>query len=203
MPLCRSCGVETSEDELRLYSGQCRACNQSLSGNNNDDSLYPSFYPNELKHLNHDESISKNHHYTFETSPVPSIEEIKRLSKYKSKKLFGNQIKYLMIIIIVLSLPFLFPFIFIDAIANSLAINYSHALRNTYAVVALYTNLIYYGIFGLFFLIGGLAGLIGEDSGLILPVSICLSILFIIIGVFFGYILLENLAPRLFSNLIS
>ena len=203
MPFCRNCGAETPEDELKLYSGQCRACYQSLSENSNEDSLYPKYYPRELKHLNIDENIPRNQQASFETTPVPSIEEIKRLSKYKRTINMGIKKGYLAIILIILSLPFLFPFLFIDAIANSLAIDYSHALKNTYAEVALYTNLIYYGIIGLCFLIGGFAGLVQEDSGLILPIGICFSIIFIIIGVIFGNILWDNLAPKLFAHLMS
>ena len=203
MPSCRNCGAETPEDELKLYSGQCRACYQSLSEGSKEDSPYPPFYPHELKHLNMDESIPRNQHVSFETTPVPSIEEIKRFSRYKRTINMGIKKGYLTIIVIVLSLPFLFSFYFIYAIANSLAIDYSHALINTYAVVALYTNLIYYGIIGLCFLIGGLAGLVQEDSDLILPVGICFSIIFIIIGVIFGNILWENLAPSLFAHLTS
>jgi len=203
MPFCINCGTETPEDELRLYSGQCRACYQTLSENSNEDSLYPPSYPRELKHLNIDESIPRNQHASFETTPVPSIKEIKRFSKYKRQFNLGIKEGYLTIIVIVLILPFLFPFYFIDAIASSLTIDYSHALINTYAVVALYTNLVYYGIIGLCFLIGGFAGLIEDDSDAILPIGICFSILFIIIGVIFGYILWENLAPTLFAHLKS
>lgn len=201
MPFCRNCGTETPEDELKSYSGQCRACHESLLEKSNEDSPYPKYYPRELKHLN--ESIPRNQHASFETTPVPSIEEIKRLSKYKIKINMGIKKGYLTTIIIILSLPFLFSFLFIHTIANSLAIDYSHALINTYAVVALYTNLIYYGIIGLCFLIGGFAGLVQEDSDLILPIGICFSIIFIIIGVIFGNILWENLAPKLFAHLKS
>lgn len=203
MPFCKICGVETPEDELKSYSGQCRACHESLLEKSNEDSLYPKYYPRELKHLNMDESIPRNQHTSFETTPVPSIEEIKRLSRYKRTIDMGIKKGYLAIIIIILSLPFLFPFLFIHTIANSLAIGYSHALKNTYAEVALYTNLIYYGIIGLCFLIGGFAGLVQEDSGLILPIGICFSIIFIIIGVIFGNILWDNLAPKLFAHLMS
>ncbi|MFX0042547.1 MAG: hypothetical protein ACFE8L_06515, partial [Candidatus Hodarchaeota archaeon] len=63
MPVCKKCGAETPEDEYKLYSGQCRACHESK--------------------LNKDESITRNQHAIFETTPVPSIEEIKRFSKYK------------------------------------------------------------------------------------------------------------------------
>jgi hypothetical protein len=203
MPFCRECGADTPEDELRLYSGHCRACYQSQSENNNEKSLYPRFYPRELKHLNRDKSSPRNQHGSIETTPVPSIEEIKRLSKYKRNINIGIKQWFLIIIIILVSLPFLFPFYFNYTIANSLAIDYSHALINTYAVVALYTNLIYYGIIGLCFLIGGFAGLIQEDSDLILPVGICFSIILIIIGVIFGNIIWGNLAPELFAYLKS
>lgn len=119
---------------------------------------------------------------------------------YKS---YGNTKIYLITIIIVIILPFLFPFIFIHAIAKSLAIDYLQALINTYAFVTLYTNLIYYGIIGLSFLAGGLGGLIGEDSDLILPVGICFNILFIIIGIIIGYIVFGNLAHVFFEHLAT
>ena len=203
MPFCRNCGAETPEDELKSYSGRCRACHESLLEKSNADSRYPKYYPRELKHLNMDEKTPRNQHANIETTPVPSIEEIKRLSKYKRTINIGIKKGYLAVIIIILSLPFLFSFLFIDAIANSLEINYSYALKNTYTDVALYTNLIYYGIIGLCFLIGGFAGLVQEDSGLILPIGICFSIIFIIIGVIFGNILWENVAPKLFAHLTS
>lgn len=193
MSFCRNCGAETPEDELKLYAGQCRACNKSLMEDNIEVAKYPRYYPNELKHLNKDESIPAS----FETTPVPSIEEIKRLSKYKIKMNLGIKNLRKIFIAVGLSLPFLFSFYFMNAIANSLAIDYSYAFIKTYAVVALYTNLIYYGIIGLCFLIGGIAGLIEEDSGVILPVGICFSILFIIIFVIFGYILWGNFASML------
>ena len=183
MSFCRNCGAETPEDELKLYSGQCRVCNQSLMENSNEDSLYPKFYPSELIHLNKIESIPAS----FETAPVPSIEEIKRLSKYKIKINLGTKNLQKIFIVIVVSLPFLFPFIFIHAIANTLVIDYLQAVINYYLVVTIYTNLIYYGIIGLSFLAGGLGGLIGEDSDMILPVSICFIVIFVIIFVIVGY----------------
>lgn len=203
MPFCRKCGAEAPEDELKLYSGLCRACHESLLEKSNEDSPYPKYYPRELKHLNIDESIPRNQHASFETKPVPSIEEIKRFSKYKRTINMGIKKGYLATIVIILSLPFLFSLLFIYTIANSLAIDYSHALINTYAVVALYTNLIYYGIMGLSFLIGAFGGLAGEDSGVILPVAICFFVIFIIVGVILGNILWDNLAPKLFAHLKS
>ncbi|MFW9881301.1 MAG: hypothetical protein ACFFG0_50195 [Candidatus Thorarchaeota archaeon] len=203
MPFCRNCGTETPEDELRLYSGLCQACHQSQLEDSTENSQYPRFYPPELKHLNVDKSVLRTHQKSFETTPVPSIEEIKRFSKYKSKINIGIKERYLITIIITMILPFLFSFYFVDAIASSLAIDYSYALINTYAIVTLYTNLAYYGIIGLCFLIGGFTGLVQEDSGVILPIGICFSIIFLFIGVILGYILWEHLAPTVFAHLTS
>lgn len=95
--------------------------------------------------------------------------------------------KYVLLLLGMVGLPFLFPFIFIHAIANTLAIAYLQAVINYYLVVTIYTNLIFYGIIGFSFLVGGLGGLMGEDSDMILPVSICFIVLFVIIFVIVGY----------------
>jgi len=174
MPFCKDCGKETSEEELRLYSGRCRACQQLLSENTKDQSLYPKFYPRELKHLNKKESVRQKNHENFKITQIPTIEDIKRFPRPKSRGLYGNKRIYLIVILIIIILPFLFSFLFIQGI-------------NTYGIVALYTNLIYYGIIGLSFLIGGFAGLIEEDSGIILPIGIFFSILFIIIALILFY----------------
>ena len=193
MSFCKECGAETPEDVLKSYSGYCLSCHLSLSENNSEDSPYPQFYPNELKHLNKEESIPAS----FEATPVPSIEEIKRLSKYKIKINLGVKNLRKIFIVIGVSLPFLFSFYFINAIAYRLSIDYSYAFINTYALVAFISNLIYYGIIGLCFLIGGIVGLVEEDSGVILPVGICFSVLFIIMFAIFGFILWGNFAPML------
>lgn len=102
----------------------------------------------------------------------------------------------IIVIIIMISLPFLFALIFVDAIAKSLSISYSKALSLAYLPVLGWTVLIYLGIFGASFLIGGFGALFGEDSGLFLPVSICFIIIFIIIGVSVGYQLFKGFADK-------
>ncbi|MFX1499477.1 MAG: hypothetical protein ACFFDH_00780 [Promethearchaeota archaeon] len=201
MQFCIECGVETPEEELRSYSGYCRVCYQSLSEKNNEKSPYPRFYPNELKHLDIDKNEPRNQHGSIETTPVPSIEEIKRLNKIKIRLRIKK--KYLIILIIILGLPFLLSFYYINIIAKSLEIDYLHTLINTYAVVAFYTNLIYYGIICLGFLIGAFGWFIEEDSVFILTIAIFVSILLIIVGIYLGNLYLVNSAPELFAYLKS
>ncbi len=102
----------------------------------------------------------------------------------------------IVVIIIILILPFIFALIFVYAIAKSLSMSYSRALKLTYLPVFGWTVVIYLGIFGISFLIGGFAGLIEEDSDMILPVSICFVILLIIIGSIVGYQLFKGFADR-------
>ncbi len=93
---CPHCGEALKTEEKRPIESPTIDSSSNLDfkvyldgeANSNGDSLYPQFYPNELKHLNKDESIPA----TFETTPVPSIEEIKRLSKYKSSSPEGGAI---------------------------------------------------------------------------------------------------------------
>lgn len=102
----------------------------------------------------------------------------------------------IIVIIIMISLPFIFALIFVDAIAKSQSISYSKALSLAYLPVLGWTVLIYLGIIGASFVIGGFGALFGEDSGLFLPVSICFIIIFIIIGVIMGSMVFENFADK-------
>lgn len=82
MPYCIECGKETSEEELSLYRARCRVCYHLFSGVNEDQSIYPEYYPRELKYLEGHESVPQE---DFKTTQVPSIKEIKRFPKPKGR----------------------------------------------------------------------------------------------------------------------
>ncbi|MFW9867222.1 MAG: hypothetical protein ACFFEN_14085 [Candidatus Thorarchaeota archaeon] len=82
MPFCIDCGTEISEEELRLYSGRCRTCHELKSGDDKDQTIYPEYYPRELKYLEEHENIPQE---SFKATEVPSIEEIKRFPKPKGR----------------------------------------------------------------------------------------------------------------------
>ena len=81
MKFCKDCGIEVLEEELKIYSGRCQACQQLLSEDMKEQSIYPKYYPRELKHLDKHESINDE---DFKTTQVPTIEEIKWFPKPKS-----------------------------------------------------------------------------------------------------------------------
>lgn len=121
------------------------------------------------------------------------------IHKIRLRRFFTSSRGILVCIIVIVGLPFLFSFIFIHAIADTLTIDFLLAVNNTYLDVMIYTNLIYYGIIGLSFLCGGLGGLLGEDSGMVLPVSMCFIVIFMIIGVMMGYQLCKGFAVAWFG----
>ena len=102
------------------------------------------------------------------------------------------------VVIIMIALPFIYPFIFINAIATSLSLNYGQALLHTFLPVLINTLLIYFCTTGVFFLIGGLVSALDEELGGVIITYIIFDILFPI----FGYIVYANFSPTFFSHLV-
>ena len=101
-------------------------------------------------------------------------------------------------VIIMIALPFIYPFIFINAIATSLSLNYGQVLPHTFLPVLINTLLIYFCTTGGFFLIGGLVSALDEELGGVIITYIIFDILFPI----FGYIVYANFSPTFFSHLV-
>jgi len=97
MPFCIDCGTEISEEQLSIYSSRCRGCQQLISGDIKDKSIYPEYYPRELKYLESSEIVPQE---DFKTTQVPSIEEIKRFPKPKGSTKVGSSGKGSVVMII-------------------------------------------------------------------------------------------------------
>lgn len=100
-------------------------------------------------------------------------------------------------VVIMLILPFIYPFIFISAIATSLSLSYYQALLHTYLPVLLYTLLIYFGIIGLSFFAYGVA----SDFDDVLIGGFCTSIVFEIIFAICGFFIYSIFASYFFRHL--
>jgi len=99
------------------------------------------------------------------------------------------------VVIIMMVLPFIYPFIFISAIATSLSLSYGQALILSFLPVLIYTLLIYFGIMGLFLLAYGLASALDEDLAGVIIAFFILEILFPI----FAYIVYSIFSPTFFG----
>lgn len=103
------------------------------------------------------------------------------------------------VVIILIALPFIYTFIFINAIATSLSLTYIQTLVYTFLPVLVYTLLIYFGIMGGFFLVYGLASALDEDIvGEVIITGIIIEILVLILG----YVVYVIFSPTIFSYLV-